>query len=150
MIAQTFVPTRSPEPILGTRVLDLNISSEYQVAHHINRGFAPDAVERLASKLDVSVSHILELADIKSSTYHDRKRHHRPLTPEQSSRLYRIAQAAEAATRYFEGDDGAARRWLNGAKVALGGKSPLEFARTPEGSNYVVKLLGRMAHGVIS
>ena len=56
----------------------------------------------------------------------------------------------EAAEGYFEGDKSAARHWLSQPKVALGGAIPLEFARTPEGSDYVIVLLRRMEHGVIS
>lgn len=48
------------------------------------------------------------------------------------------------------GDEEPARCWLTGPKVALGGATPLEYARTPEGSDYVIQLLGPMAHGAIS
>lgn len=98
----------------------------------------------------MGVNELLALAGIKSSTFFERKRKGRPLSPEQSSRVYRLARAIEAAEAYFEGDRAAARRWLSTKKIALGGKTPLEFARTPEGSDYVIALLGRMAHGIPS
>lgn len=89
------------------------------------------------------------MTDIKSSTYHGRSKRSEPLSPDESERVYRLAKITEAAEGYFE-DPEAARRWLGHPKVALGGKSPLEFARTAEGAEYVVDLLGRMAHGVVS
>lgn len=64
--------------------------------------------------------------------------------------VYQIARAVEAAEAYFDGDIDAAERWLTHPKIALGGASPLEFARTPQGSDYVITLLNRMAHGIIS
>lgn len=150
MIEQKFVPTRTSAPILGARILHLEIDSEFQVAAHINQGLPPKTVKYLADHLDVTVNDLLVFTDIKSSTYHDRQRKKRPLSPEESSRIYRLAKVVDAAETYFEGSKEAARRWLNQAKVALGGRVPLEFARTPEGSDYVIKLLGRMEHGVIS
>ncbi len=125
-------------------------STLFGLAERLSHGLPPQALERLARHLDIAVGDMLAFTDIKSSTYHDRKRNRRPLSPEESSRLYRIAKAVEAAEAYFEGDGEAAKRWLNHPKVALAGKTPLEFARTPEGSDYVIRLLGRMEHGVPS
>jgi putative toxin-antitoxin system antitoxin component (TIGR02293 family) len=150
MISRKFVPTRKSAPILGARILQLDIDSDFQVAEHINQGLPPKTVKHLAEHLDFTVNALLTFTNIKSSTYHDRQRKKRPLSPEESSRIYRLAKVVEAAEAYFEGDKEAALRWLNQPKVALGGKVPLEFARTPEGSDYVIKLLGRMEHGVIS
>ena len=112
-------------------------------------GIEAERAERLARHLNVSLTELLELTGIKSSTYHDRKKKGKPLSAEESERLYRLAKLAEAAEAYFE-DKVAARRWLVHPKVALGGKSPLVFGRTAEGSAYVLALLGRMAYGVIS
>ncbi|MDQ3397693.1 MAG: DUF2384 domain-containing protein [Deinococcota bacterium] len=150
MISQKFVPTRTPTPVLGSRILQLDIDSDFQVAERINRGLSPDALKHLAEHLELTVNDMLVFTEIKSSTYHERKRKQRPLSPEESGRVYRLAKVVEAAEAYFEGDKEAARRWLNHPKVALGGKAPLEFARTPEGSDYVIKLLGRMEHGIVS
>lgn len=150
MFGQKFTPTRQPEPVLGARLLDLDLSDEFQLAERINAGLAPGVVASLAERLGVPVGALLDLAGIKDSTYYDRKRRHHPLSMDESSRLYRIARATEAAVAYFEGNEAAARRWLTHPKVALGGKTPLEFARSPEGSDYVVQLLDRLEHGVIS
>ena len=93
---------------------------------------------------------MLELLDLKSSTFFDVKKRRGRLNPEASGRVYRLAKVVEAADDFFEDRD-AARRWLSQPKVALGGKVPLSFARSAEGGrDYVVKLLGRMAHGVVS
>lgn len=150
MAGGKFVPTRSLEPAPGMRILGLDLHDEFQVAQRIHTGFPPSAIGRLADALDLPDTRVLELADIPASTYHSRKRRRKPLSPEESSRVYRIAKAAAAAERFFEGDESAARRWLTTPKVALGGSAPLAFARTPEGSDYVIKLLGRMEHGVVS
>lgn len=150
MAVRKFVPTRSPAPVPGARVLGLKINDEFQVAERIDSGFSTTTIGHLARELGVPDNRMLIFTNIPESTYHDRKRHKKPLSAEASSRVYRIAKAAEAAEAYFEGDKDAARRWLTSPKIAIGGKAPLEFARTPEGSDYIIKLLTRMEHGIIS
>lgn len=147
--APTFTPTHVQKILPGTRVLELEVMSEVHLVEILAAGLEPERAERLARYLDLSLTELLELTGIKSSTYHDRKKRGRPLSSEASERLYRLAKLAEAAEAYFE-DKAAARRWLAHPKVALGGKSPLAFGRTAEGAAYVLALLGRMAHGVIS
>ena len=145
-----FVPSREPEPLPGTRILDLDVDSEFRMVERLERGLDTEAVKRLARHLDVSLKEVLDLTDIKSSTFHGRSQRGEPLAPEESERVYRLAKITEAAEAYFDDDSAAARRWLAGTKVGLGGKSPIEFARTAEGADYVVNLLGRLAHGVVS
>ncbi len=150
MTVKSFVPTRRPTPVPGARILGLRSDDEFKVAKRIQEGFSTATVSRLAQALAVTDKRVLAFANIPESTYHARKRKGAPLSAEESSRVYRIAKVTAAAEDFFENDDGAARRWLTGPKVALGGRTPIEFARTPEGSDYVIQLLGRMAHGVIS
>ena len=146
---EAFVPTRTPAPLAGTQILALDAQSGLQVVEQLSRGLLTDSVEQLAAHLGLPVTQVLELADIKSSTFHNRKKTRQPLTPEASERVYRLAKVVEAAEAYFE-DAAQAHRWLMHGKVALGGAVPLTFARSAEGAEYVVNLLGRMAHGVIS
>lgn len=150
MEGQQFIPTRTPEPVVGARVLGLKIDDEFQIATRISEGLPPATVKNLARALGVTDKQVLLVAKIPESTFHAQRRSRKPLTAEASSRIYRIAKATEAAEAYFEGDKAAARHWLTQPKVALKGATPLEFARTPEGSDYVIGLLGRMEHGVIS
>ena len=146
---ESFIPTRVPPHLPGTRILSLGAQSGLQVVEQLSQGLAADSVEQLASYLEMPVTQVLELASIKSSTFFERKKQQQPLSPEASGRVYRLAKVVEAAEDYFE-DAEQVRRWLTHSKVALGGASPLAFSRTAEGADYVVKLLGRMAHGVIS
>lgn len=145
----SFTPIHEPNVLPGLRTLGIEARNEVQLVEALAGGLPPETAERLARHLGISLTGLLELTGIKSSTYHDRKRRGRPLSAEESERLYRLAKLAEAAEGYFEDKD-AARRWLAHPKVALGGKSPLAFGRTAEGAAYVLALLGRMAYGVIS
>ncbi|CAN5814471.1 hypothetical protein BH24DEI2_BH24DEI2_07680 [soil metagenome] len=146
---EAFVPTRSPDPLPGTRLLALEADSTFEMVEQLEQGLSPNSVERLARHLDVPLTQMLELADLKSSTFFETKKRRGRLNPEASGRVYRLAKVVEAADDFFE-DQAAARRWLSQPKVALDGKVPLSFARSAEGADYVVKMLGRMAHGVVS
>ncbi len=150
MAVRSFVPTQQPEPMPGARILGLRADDEFRVAERIQAGFSTATVGRLARSLGVPDSRVLSYVGIPESTFHARKRKNEPLSPEESSRVYRLAKVVAAAEEFFENDRDAALRWLSAPKMALGGDTPVAFARTPEGSDYVVKLLGRMAHGVIS
>jgi len=146
---EAFVPTQHLEPLPGTRILSLNADSNLQVIERLEQGLKPEGIESLAQHLDMSLTGFLELLELNSSTFFKTKKEGKRLSPEASGRVYRLAKVVEAAESYFE-DEGVAKRWLEHPKVALGGKVPLQFARTAEGADYVVNLLGRMAHGVIS
>lgn len=146
---EAFIPTHTPEPLPGTRILSLNAESSLQVVERLEQGLNPEAAEALAQHLEMSLTSLLERLELNSSTFFKVKKEGNRLNSEASGRIYRLAKVVEAAEGYFE-DEEAARHWLERPKVALGGKVPLEFARTAEGADYVVNLLGRMAHGVIS
>lgn len=145
-----FVPTREPEPVPGAVVLGLDSTDELDVAQRINQGLQLIMINRLAQELGMPENRVLQVLGLPESTYHSRKRSGKPLNADESSRVYRIAKVLAAAREYFEEDEAAAQRWLEQPKAALGGSAPLEFSRSPEGSDYVVRLLQRMAHGVIS
>lgn len=150
MADANFIPTRTPPPVLGTRTLGLELSSEFEVAASIRDGLPSSAINALARQLDRSNKYVLSITNIPESTFHHHQKTRKPLSADASSRVYQVARAVEAAEEYFENDKGAAQHWLTHPKLALGGETPLEFSRTPQGSDYVVKLLKRMAHGVIS
>jgi len=150
MPAKRFVPHRRLEPVPGAHILGLRLTDEFAIADRVRKGLSPSVVTRLAKALALPDKQVLMVGGIPESSFHARKRDGRPLSPEHSSRIYRLAKASEAAEAYFEGNKEAAHRWLTSPKVALGGETPLAFAVTPEGSDYVVRLLERMSHGVVS
>jgi putative toxin-antitoxin system antitoxin component (TIGR02293 family) len=50
----------------------------------------------------------------------------------------------------FEGGVAEAREWLTAPQPALGGRIPLEFARTQVGAAEVESLVGRLEQGIPS
>tara|TARA_R110002073_G_scaffold246568_3_gene409289 strand:+ start:1826 stop:2026 length:201 start_codon:yes stop_codon:yes gene_type:complete len=54
------------------------------------------------------------------------------------------------ATELMQGDESKAEEWLNTASPILGGQTPLDHAKTETGFEDVLKLIGRIRHGVFS
>lgn len=65
---------------------------------------------------------------------------------ERAARLMRLYDRA----RELFGTHENTRGWLNAEVPALGGRTPLSFARTEQGAREVENLLGRIEHGIPS
>jgi putative toxin-antitoxin system antitoxin component (TIGR02293 family) len=72
------------------------------------------------------------------------------LQPDESDRVWRAVTIFDKAVELFEGDDAAARKWLQSPQPALGGETPLDFASTEVGAREVEHLIGRLEHGVFT
>jgi putative toxin-antitoxin system antitoxin component (TIGR02293 family) len=60
----------------------------------------------------------------------------------------RFSMIVEQAVDLFEGDSAGARQWLRTPQPALGGRTPIHFARTTVGTREVEDLIGRLDRGV--
>lgn len=140
-------PAYTPQELL-TQLLGLHPGDRLQVIEAVAQGLEVSAFERVAAALGVTEKRLAELLRIKPSTLACRKRIGR-LSSEESERLYRMAFLVEQAVQVLGSLDGA-RRWLTTDKRALGGVSPLVFAKTEPGAREVEDLLGRIEYGIPS
>lgn len=115
----------------------------------LERGFAFMALEHLLRHTGLSQSRIGDLANIPTTTMARRRRAGR-FSPEESDRLLRIARVVADAIRLFEGDEIAARRWLDLQGAALAGRAPIDCVATEHGARLVEDLIGRLEHGVFT
>ena len=67
MAGKSFIPTRKPEPVLGTRILGLEVDNEFEIASRINAGLPTASIGRLARELDVSDKQVLTVTNIPES-----------------------------------------------------------------------------------
>ena len=129
--------------------LGLGSRSKVHLVYLIRDGLPSDTLERFRSMLGVSRQFLLQLAGIPKSTFSRRLEQGRPLTPQESDRLYRLISVYEDVLRLFEGDREAADRWLKVPAAALGGVPPLDYLDTEAGVEAVRDLIGRLEHGVV-
>jgi putative toxin-antitoxin system antitoxin component (TIGR02293 family) len=115
----------------------------------IHQGFPVSVIENLADELELPQQTLLKVARIAPATLTRRRRSPAGLlSPEESDRIYRIAEVYRAVLQLFEGDGESARRWLGEPARALGGETPLQHLDTEAGAAQVRDLIGRLEHGV--
>lgn len=127
------------------------LSTEESIHSHIQaveRGLPFGVFTRLQDELGLSKSELAELAQISTRTL-NRRKERGFFSPTESERLHRFEELLKAAERVLAtGDD--AREWLKTPLWALGGYTPLMFAKHETGAREVFDLLGRLEYGVFS
>jgi putative toxin-antitoxin system antitoxin component (TIGR02293 family) len=71
------------------------------------------------------------------------------LKDKESEAVLRSAALFEIASHVLGGDD-AARRWLSTRQIVLGNITPLELAKTQDGSDHVRSVLNAIEYGLPS
>ncbi|HXN35869.1 MAG TPA: antitoxin Xre/MbcA/ParS toxin-binding domain-containing protein [Opitutaceae bacterium] len=89
------------------------------------------------------------LIQIPSRTYARRVAGKSRLKLDEGERAVRIMRLYDRALQAL-GSNVRARRWLNRPLRVLGGRTPLDFARTEPGAREVEAVLGRFEEGVYS
>jgi len=89
---------------------------------------------------------VLKVVGMSNRTFLRRKKDQQPLDTVTSDRLYRLAKIEAQAIETF-GDASTAMDWLKSPNRALGDK-PLSLLDTEAGADQVLRVLGRIEHGV--
>lgn len=115
----------------------------------IDRGFTWSTFQRFVRNTGLTTEQVAELIAIPRRTLARRKTDRR-LNANESDRLVRAARLISRALDLFEGDRASVVEWLTESNTALGGVTPLHFARTELGAEEVEHLIGRIEYGVYS
>ncbi len=138
--------------------LDHTLQGDSVGAHHasfieaaaiVKAGLPLGALTRLQRTSGLTAERIKHFAGISEGSFARRKITGR-LSPGESERLLRIGHLFERATALHNGDQAAARQWLETPIPAIGNQSPLELAKTEPGAREVEDLIGRIEHGIVS
>lgn len=113
----------------------------------VERGFPYAAFERLQRNTALSPQIVASAVVISERTLARRKESGR-LDPEESDRLLRFSRIFARAVELFEGNVKAAANWIVNPQKALGGETPVQFAKTDAGALEVDHLIGRLEHGI--
>jgi putative toxin-antitoxin system antitoxin component (TIGR02293 family) len=114
----------------------------------IQQGLPLSIFPGLAKAMGITIENLCEATGIKLRTLRRRK-HDGKFTPQESDRLYRIANLFNSAVTVFGGAE-AARTWMCEPLFALSGSTPLEYCKTGIGAREVEEILGRIQHGDFS
>ncbi|HEY7894884.1 MAG TPA: antitoxin Xre/MbcA/ParS toxin-binding domain-containing protein [Gemmatimonadaceae bacterium] len=136
-----------PEGHYYVALFGLRRYDSLHVVEQIRRGLSYSAFERFQRNTDLPYRVLAQAVEIPERTLARRKESGR-FQPEETDRLVRISRIVARAIELFEGSADAARNWLTHPVVALGGRTPIEFASTDVGAIEVESLIGRLAHGI--
>lgn len=136
----------------GKNLLLLGLDPRNPIEAHkiISGGLTYQSLADFVKASQLPLGRVAELIAVPLSTLDRRKKSKKPLKPDESDRLYRLAQVFDKAVGLFEGDIAAARQWLSAPVRGLGHQVPFELAHTAVGAQMVLDLIGRLEHGVFT
>lgn len=115
----------------------------------ILRGLSFARLTVVAAGLGMAPESMARSLGVSRATFHRKmKQPKQLLSALESDALSRYASLLSQALETFDGDEDAARQWLNSKQPGLGNAIPLDLARTTVGFREVEKLLRRIDLGV--
>jgi putative toxin-antitoxin system antitoxin component (TIGR02293 family) len=125
----------------------LSATDPLSLHHAILPGAKVGALGKIAKILHMKEEELALLCGLSRSTFHRRRQDRKKLSPAETDALFRYSELFKHAVDVLE-DEEEAREWLRSSQYGLGGRIPLELARSTPGFNEVQKLLTRIDHGV--
>lgn len=144
-----FLDRGVPGPFAHAILLGLDSFDSPAVLKAVSRGLPFKVFEHLRDNTSLSSEALMDLVGIPRRTLTRRKLEGRFL-PGESDRLLRVSRLFGQTLELFAGDPSAATQWLSTPKLALGGATPLDLAKTEVGAREVEALVGRLEQGVFS
>lgn len=125
------------------------IDDNHEMACRVEEGLPVVDVVAFGKHAGFSNDEIARLIQIPPRTYARRVASKSRLKVHEGERAVRLMRLYQRAREVF-GTDENTRGWFHGKIRALGGKTPLEYARTEPGAREVENIIGRIEHGVFS
>ena len=114
----------------------------------ITNGLPASLAREWAGKLEITMEDMAGLLRVNSRTF-QRRLEAGLLTLSESERLWELSRLFYRAVTVLESEAGAVH-WFKNSIQALGGATPLMYARTAVGLRELDSILGRIEHGVYS
>ncbi len=114
----------------------------------VRQGLPTSVVDEVTKAVQLTQAELSAALGIPERTLIRRKKEG-VLSPEESTKLLRLARVMQRAVEVFE-DPESAIDWLKTANRSLGGFSPLALLDTDIGTESVLDTLGRIEHGVFA
>ena len=119
------------------------------MAQRVEEGLPVAEVVQFGKQAGFTTDELARLIQIPPRTYARRVASKGRLKVSEGERAVRLMRLFEQAKRVFVTDENT-RSWFNGKILALGWKTPLEYAQTEPGAREVENIIGRIEHGVFS
>lgn len=132
----------------GTAVLKENPRSLLEWVTLVRQGLPTSVIDEVTKAVQLTQAELSATLGIPERTLIRRKKEG-VLSPEESTKLLRLARVVQRAVEVFE-DPALAIDWLKTANRSLTGCSPLSLLDTDIGTESVFDTLGRIEHGVFA
>lgn len=112
----------------------------------LREGLPPSALQRAADRAGLSREEVIRALRVGRASIFRRLSSRKPLDPDDSQKLVRLARATLLAEHVLE-SAARARAWLQEPVPALGGERPVDLLDTDEGARAVEETLLRLEFG---
>jgi len=129
-------------------ILRLQATSSTELRDAVRSGLPFSSFEALTKQLEISPQRFTAVFGIPPRTV-ARRKETRHLNPQESDRLYRVANTLSQAFEVLGSID-KARLWLKTPNRALGCEMPLDLLDTDIGTRQVEEVLLRLNYGIFS
>lgn len=124
------------------------VQDNHATAHQVGEGVPVMEVVAFGKQAGFSTEELAKLIQIPARTYARRVAGKARLKIHEGERAARLMRLFDRARGLF-GTDENTRGWFNAKILALGGKTPLEYAQTEPGAREVENVIGRIEHGIV-
>jgi len=138
----------APAGRVARTCLGLRARTRVQVIAALKAGLPVGSFNRLQAALAIRTQELAGIVQIPVRTLARRQREQH-LDIGESERVLRIGSLFDRAVAVL-GNAERARQWLKAPQLALGGRTPLEYADTEPGTREVEDLLGQLEDGVFA
>lgn len=123
--------------------------SDVRLVTRVEAGLPLSTAEKIIRRIDPDGVYLHVQDIIPKATYYRRKEQGKPLTKDQSEKVFALAKVFAETLRLYHGDTRTAVMFLSRTHPMLGGRSPLDMAKeSVAGADLVLKLLARAEAGV--
>jgi putative toxin-antitoxin system antitoxin component (TIGR02293 family) len=141
---------RTADLLGGSRIFPRRLHGPLDVHEALNRGLPREALAHLIGNVRVLHDQVLVKSAIGMSLRTSQRAKvtaGKPLSKEQSGRVWKFAEILAKATAVF-GSQREAERWLERPAIGLDQRRPIDLLATPAGVQLVEDFLGRLKYGV--
>jgi putative toxin-antitoxin system antitoxin component (TIGR02293 family) len=148
LVEEAAVQYQTMQVILGGSPLRVASLGDMDLIRLSRSGVQKSSLKTLSRYLGVTMDTMSNLLHTSHRNI-QRKDDKDLLDVHKSERVIEIAEVVSRGLEVFGSADNL-RQWLHSSIIALGGKKPVELLDTSFGVRMILKLLGRIEHGVYS
>lgn len=124
------------------------IHDNHAMVQRVEEGLPVMDVVKFSKQAGFTNDELARLINIPARTYARRVADKGRLKVAEGERAARLMRVYDRARQLFITDENT-RGWFHAKIMALGGKTPLEYAQTEPGAREVENVIGRIEHGIV-